>query len=98
PPALPPFLPRRSSDLFVARGVDAVSVRDIAAAAGCTPSSLYTHWPSLGALIEELFAEGYAAYGRALAEAAAAAPVPFPARLEARSEEHTSELQSRENL
>lgn len=73
---------REALTLFVSRGVDAVSVRDIAAAAGCTPSNLYTHWPSLGALIEELFAEGYAAYGRALAEAAAL-PLPFPARLEA---------------
>ncbi|MBX6376881.1 MAG: TetR/AcrR family transcriptional regulator [Acetobacteraceae bacterium] len=73
---------REALALFVAHGVDAVSVRDIATAAGCTPSSLYTHWPSLGALIEELFAEGYAAYGRALAEIAAR-PLPFPARLEA---------------
>jgi AcrR family transcriptional regulator len=73
---------REALALFVARGVDAVSVRDIAAAAGCTPSTLYTYWPSLAALIGELFAEGYAAYGRALAEAAAR-PLPFPARLEA---------------
>ncbi len=76
-------LKREALRLFVARGIDRVSVRDLAAAAGCTPSSLYTHWPSLDALIAELFAEGYAAYGHALAEAAADRPGPFPRRLEA---------------
>ena len=65
-----------------AGGVDAVSVRDIAAAAGCRPSSLYTHWPSIDALTAEIFTEGYADYGRRLA-AVAAGPGPFPARLEA---------------
>lgn len=69
--------------LFVAAGgVDGVSVRDIAAAAGCRPSSLYSHWPSIDALTAEIFTEGYAEYGRRLAEAAAG-PGPFPARLEA---------------
>lgn len=68
--------------LFVERGVDAVSVRDIAAAAGIRPSTLYVHWPSREALVAELFLEGYADYARRLA-AAAAVPGPAPRRIEA---------------
>jgi AcrR family transcriptional regulator len=83
-PPLRDRLRREALCLFVDRGVDAVSVRDIAGAAGCTPSSLYTHWPSLAALIEELFREGYAAYARALLTEVDAAPgAPFPTRLAA---------------
>src|SRR3712207_1520879 len=76
---------RETLRLCVERGgMDAVSARDIAAAAGCRPSSLYTHWPSLDALAADLFAEGYAEYGSRLAAALAAAPGrPFPRRLEA---------------
>jgi AcrR family transcriptional regulator len=59
--------------LFVARGVDAVSVRDIAEAAGIRPSTLYVHWTSREALIADLFDTGYAEYGRRVAEIAAAA-------------------------
>jgi AcrR family transcriptional regulator len=74
---------REALRLFVAAGgVDAVSVRDIAAAVGCRPSSLYSHWPSIDALTTEIFTEGYVEYGRRLAEAAAG-PGPFPVRLEA---------------
>lgn len=73
---------RETLRLCVERGgIDGVSVRDIAAAAGCRPSSLYTHWPSLDALATEIFAEGYAEYGRRLAELAAG-PGPFARRLE----------------
>jgi AcrR family transcriptional regulator len=53
--------------LFVARGVDAVSVRDIADAVGMNASNLYAHYRAKEALIGELFAEGYAEYGRLLA-------------------------------
>src|SRR3712207_1038582 len=75
---------RETLRLCVERGgMDGVSARDIAAAAGCRPSSLYTHWPSLDALAADLFAECYAEYGRRLAAALAAAPGPFPRRLEA---------------
>jgi|SRR5580658_2311178 AcrR family transcriptional regulator len=61
---------REAMRLFVARGVDAVSMRDIAEAAGVRPSTLYVHWPSREALIAELFASGYAEYGRRIAEVA----------------------------
>jgi AcrR family transcriptional regulator len=67
--------------LFVARGVDAVSVRDIAAAVGMKAPNLYAHFRSRDELVHELFAEGYAAYGAMLAEAAAGAP-GFAAKLD----------------
>ncbi len=67
--------------LFVAHGVDAVSVRDIAAAVGMKAPNLYAHFRSRDELVHELFAEGYAAYGAMLAEAAAA-DTEFAAKLE----------------
>nr|WP_255575281.1 TetR family transcriptional regulator [Caldovatus aquaticus] len=77
---------RQALALFVARGVEAVSVRDIAAAAGRTPSNLCAHRPSLGALIGALFAEGRAAYGRGL-DAMADEIVALCLRLDAREAE-----------
>jgi AcrR family transcriptional regulator len=67
--------------LFVARGVDAVSVRDIAAACDMKPSNLYAHFASRDALVAELFHDGYAAYGDIMAGIAAAAS-PFRVRFE----------------
>jgi AcrR family transcriptional regulator len=67
--------------LFVERGVDAVSVRDIAAECDMKPSNLYAHFASREALVAELFHEGYAAYGDILADIAASAG-PFRGRLE----------------
>jgi AcrR family transcriptional regulator len=61
---------REAMRLFVAHGVDAVSVRQIAEAVGVQPSTLYVHWPSRDALIAELFASGYAEYGRRINEIA----------------------------
>jgi len=68
--------------LFVARGIDAVSIRDIAEASGVRPSTLYVHWPSRDALIADLFATGYAEYGRRVAEVAGP-PAPFRTRFAA---------------
>ena len=59
--------------LFVERGVAAVSVRDIAVAVGMKAPNLYAHFRSRDELVQELFAEGYAAYGERLAEAAGSA-------------------------
>jgi AcrR family transcriptional regulator len=70
---------REAMRLFVARGVDAVSMRDIAEASGVRPSTLYVHWPSREALISELFTSGYDDYGRRVAELADA-PGPFRER------------------
>lgn len=67
--------------LFAERGVDAVSMRDIAGAAGMKAASLYNHWPSREALVRELFLDGYAGYGRRLAELADG-PGMFVERLE----------------
>jgi len=67
--------------LFVEHGVDAVSVRDIAAACAMKPSNLYAHFASREALVAELFHDGYAAYGDILAEIAGRAG-PFRVRLE----------------
>lgn len=68
--------------LFVAHGVDAVSVRDIADRVGMKPSNLYSHFHSREDLIRELFTEGYGEYGRELSEIAAR-NAPFGERLEA---------------
>jgi AcrR family transcriptional regulator len=67
--------------LFVAHGVDAVSVRDIAAACDMKPSNLYAHFTSKEALAAELFHAGYSDYGDIL-HGAAAGPAPFRVRLE----------------
>jgi AcrR family transcriptional regulator len=67
--------------LFVEHGIDAVSVRDIAAACAMKPSNLYAHFASKDALTAELFHEGYAEYGRILNEVATTSG-PFRKRLE----------------
>jgi AcrR family transcriptional regulator len=68
--------------LFVEHGVDAVSVRDIAAVCAMKPSNLYAHFASREALVAELFHDGYAAYGEIMAGIAAVAG-PFRVTLEA---------------
>jgi AcrR family transcriptional regulator len=67
--------------LFAERGVDAVSVRDIAAACDMKAPNLYAHFASKEDLVHALFHEGYAAYGAILAEAAGGG-APFQLRLE----------------
>jgi AcrR family transcriptional regulator len=73
---------REAMRLFVAHGVDAVSMRDIADAVGMKAPSLYAHFRSRDELIGELFHGSYADYGRQLAEAAAT-PGGFRRQLEA---------------
>jgi AcrR family transcriptional regulator len=68
--------------LFVEHGVGDVSVRDIAQAVGMKAPNLYAHFRSRDDLVHELFAEGYSAYGKLLAEAAASA-ADFPSQLRA---------------
>ncbi|MBR0642893.1 TetR/AcrR family transcriptional regulator [Plastoroseomonas hellenica] len=63
---------REAVRLFAERGIDAVSQRDIAAAAGLQVSTLYAHWKGgRDQLIAELFVAGYAEYAQVLADAAA---------------------------
>ena len=66
--------------LFAERGVDAVTVRDIGQASGMTGPNLYAHYKSKDQLIAELFHEGYAAYGDAIAQSLAGT-APFAERL-----------------
>ena len=68
--------------LFVERGIDAVSMRDIAHAVGIRPSTIYVHWKSRDELVRDLFCAGYAEYGRRVAEIAQAAG-SFAERFEA---------------
>lgn len=67
--------------LFVERGIDAVSVRDIAGSCAMKPSNLYAHFAARDALIAELFHEGYAAYGEIMVETLASEG-PFRRRLD----------------
>jgi AcrR family transcriptional regulator len=67
--------------LFAERGVEAVSVRDIAAACEMKAPNLYAHFGSKEELVHELFHEGYSEYGAILADAASGA-APFRVRLE----------------
>lgn len=58
--------------LFAERGIDAVSQRDIAAAAEVQVSTLYGHWTGgREQLIGDLFVAGYASYAEHLRAAAA---------------------------
>jgi AcrR family transcriptional regulator len=72
---------REAMRLFVEHGVDAVSMRDIADAAGLKAPSLYAHFRSRDDLIADLFFASYSEYGRRLAEAAAS-PGGFHHQLE----------------
>ncbi len=48
--------------LFSERGVDAVSVRDIATACGMSPSNLYAHYSGKEELVASIFRSGFAEY------------------------------------
>jgi AcrR family transcriptional regulator len=59
--------------LFAGKGIDATSVRDIAAAAGVAEGALYRHFPSKEALARTLFLEGYADLAARVVEAGSGA-------------------------
>jgi AcrR family transcriptional regulator len=67
--------------LFAARGVDAVSVQDIATACAMAKPNLYAHFKSKDELVHALFEEGYREYGRQMTEAVDAGG-PFRRKLE----------------
>jgi AcrR family transcriptional regulator len=74
---------RQAIRLFAERGVDAVSVRDIAAACEMKAPNLYAHFESKDDLVFDLFREGYAEYGAIIAAAAdPAGATPFRIRLD----------------
>ena len=66
--------------LFATRGVDAVSVQDIATACAMAKPNLYAHFASKDALVAQLFTEGYRDYGEKM-RAAVAGSGPFADKL-----------------
>lgn len=52
--------------LFVKNGVDGTGVREIAKAAGITEGAIYRHFKGKDALVWQLFADNYVAYGAKL--------------------------------
>jgi AcrR family transcriptional regulator len=68
--------------LFAERGVDGVSIRDIAQEVGVTEGALYRHFPSKQELARALFLDRYGALARGV-EQARSRHATFPARLEA---------------
>lgn len=52
--------------LFVKNGVDGTGVREIAKAAGITEGAIYRHFKGKDALVWQLFANNYVAYGAKL--------------------------------
>jgi AcrR family transcriptional regulator len=58
---------RAAVELFAARGVDGVSIADIAAAAGVAQGALYRHYRSKDELATQLFAGAYLRTGAELA-------------------------------
>jgi AcrR family transcriptional regulator len=73
---------RAAIELFAARGVDGVSIADIAAAAGVAQGALYRHYRGKDELAAQLFADAYQLTGVELAEICAAEP-RFAKRIEA---------------
>lgn len=68
--------------VFAEKGLDGASVRLIAAAAGYTPGAIYYHYPDKEHVYGDILMHSLAALGRAVRDAAAAAPTP-EARLRA---------------
>ena len=68
--------------LFAARGVDGVSIAEIAAAAGVAQGALYRHYRSKDELAARLFADAYCRTGAELAEIGVARQ-PFEVRITA---------------
>ena len=63
---------RAALDLFAAKGVDGVSVAEIAAAANVSQGALYRHYRSKDEMAEQLFSRAYRRTGAELATLAAA--------------------------
>lgn len=65
---------RASIALFLEKGVNGTSVRDIAEACGIAEGTLYRHFHSKEEMIREIFTEHYVAFSEKLAEATAELP------------------------
>lgn len=71
---------RSAIELFAARGVDGVSIADIAVAAGISQGALYRHYRSKDEMAARLFADAYRRTGAELA-AIGAVQCGFAARI-----------------
>ena len=60
--------------VFAEKGLDGASLRQIAAEAGYTPGAIYYHYPDKEHVYGDVLAHSLAALGRAVKQAAAAAP------------------------
>jgi len=68
PPNTREKIARAAIHLIAARGVDAVSMRDIAGAVGVTEAALYRHFASKNVLVWEVFTFHYNAFADKLAK------------------------------
>jgi AcrR family transcriptional regulator len=73
PPTAKPLIERAALRLFVEKGVDGTSVRDVAAAAGVSEGALYRHFDSKDAMVWALFADSFVAFAGRLEALQAAA-------------------------
>jgi AcrR family transcriptional regulator len=65
-PLAKPLIDEAALRLFVEKGVDGTSIRDVAAAAGVSEGALYRHYEGKDALVWALFADSYVAFARRL--------------------------------
>lgn len=84
-------LVNEAARLFGSKGYHNTSMRDIAAAVGILPGSLYHHFPSKEALFVEVYAQGVSQIGQAVNDAVARHTEPW-ARLEAACAAHLQTL------